>query len=117
MAAAVDSTVQSLMIGDAMECAPAVVIVVDDSGKYLAVNQFACDLLGYSREELLALRPDDVTTGPWEQRMSELQVAGELRGETDLKRRDGSTVHVRYSAAETKVSGMSFWVSVSLVDE
>ena len=113
--AAVDSTVQSLLIGDAMEHAPAVVIVVDDGGNYLAVNQYTCDLLGYSREELLALRPEDVTTGPWQERLTELQAAGQLDGETMLKRRDGSTVRVRSAAAETKVSGMSFWVSVSLV--
>lgn len=111
------ATVQSLLLGDAVEHAPAVVVVVDDSGRYLAVNQYTCDLLGYTREELLALDPSEVTTGPVKQRMSELAAAGELDGETDLKRKDGSTVHVRYRAAETKVSGLDFWVSVSLVDE
>ncbi len=112
----VESAVQSLLIGDAMERAPAVVLVVDDGGNFLAVNRYACDLLGYTREELLALKPGDVTTGPWEERLTELQHAGTIRGEVDFKCRDGSLVHVRYSAAETTVSGMSFWVSVSLLD-
>lgn len=108
---------QSLLIGDAVEHAPEVVAVADDSGRYLAVNQYTCDPLGYTREELLALDPSQVTTGPLEQKMRELAAAGELHGETDLKRKDGSTMHVRYRAAETKVSGLDFWVSVSLVDE
>ena len=50
--------VQAGLLGEAIDRAPDAVLVADESMRYLAVNQAACRLLGYTREELLALRDD-----------------------------------------------------------
>ena len=52
--------VQKSLVGEALDTGPVAVFVADDDGKYLAVNAYACELLGYEREELLALRVGDV---------------------------------------------------------
>ena len=56
--------VQAGLLGEAIDRAPDAVLVADESGQYLAVNQAACTMLGYTREELLALRITDIATSP-----------------------------------------------------
>ena len=34
---------------------PMAIFVADDDGRYIAVNAYACELLGYTRDELLEL--------------------------------------------------------------
>ena len=41
-----------------------VVFVADENQRYVAVSRAACELLGYTREELLALRVGDVARYP-----------------------------------------------------
>ena len=48
--------VQSILLGDAVEHAPVAILVADDEMRYVAANQYACELLGYTREELLEKR-------------------------------------------------------------
>ncbi len=40
---------------------PPAQVEVDSSRRYIAVNDSACELLGYSRQELLNLRIDDIS--------------------------------------------------------
>jgi PAS domain S-box-containing protein len=111
--APVDAVVQTLLIGDAMEGAPAAVFVADDSRRFLAVNKFACDLLGYTRDELLALRADElVPTADVAAQFDELVATGTLSGSADVRRKDGSIVRLHYRTGETTVSGIQFWVTV-----
>ena len=52
-------------IGDLLDEVPHVMFCAKDrDGAYLAVNQAACTMLGYTREELLALKTSDVATYP-----------------------------------------------------
>ena len=48
--------VQSVLLGEAVEHAPVAILVADDEMRYVAANATACELLGYTREELLQLR-------------------------------------------------------------
>jgi PAS domain S-box-containing protein len=115
MNTAADAAVQSLLIGDAMEGAPAAVFVADDGHRFLAVNQFACDLLGYTRDDLLELRVDDLaTTTDVEAGFERLRREGRLEGRVELRHREGSLVRLRYWASETTVSGISFWIAVAV---
>ena len=52
--------IQASLLGEAAEHAPFAVLVADEEGRYVAVNQAACLMLGYSREELLRLGMRDV---------------------------------------------------------
>jgi PAS domain S-box-containing protein len=115
MNAAADAAVQSLLIGDAMEGAPAAVFVVDDRHQFLAVNRFACDLLGYTRDELLERTADAVApNADVEAGLAALRRDGRREGTVELKHRDGTFVRVRYWASETTVSGISFWIAIAV---
>ena len=105
--------IQSPLLGEAIENGPAAVFVADEDGLYVAVNQAACILLGYSREELLALRVTDVASydeAPveWE----EMRETGSRTGTAVLTRKDGTTVQFNYIAGATLMAGMSVYVSV-----
>ncbi len=77
-------------------------IFIHDQDRILAVNNKACELLGYSREELLSLNPSDVDT-PEERvnmagRMARLKSRGILNFETVHRMKDGTPVHVDATA-------------------
>lgn len=113
MSAAADALIQTALLGEAVENGPAAVFVADETRRYVAVNRTACELLGYAREELLALRVDDVVAGApgWQDMLEN----GTTLGTTTLTRKDGSLVSFRYMAGATAVAGMPVFVSVGRV--
>lgn len=109
--------VQASLLGEALDRGPLLVFVADESMRYLAVNQLACETLGYTRDEVLRLHVSDVAASPeapdlYEQMLREAS----QRGRTELRRKDGSTVQFHYWAQETITAGMTFWVSVGYVE-
>ncbi|HEV2902571.1 MAG TPA: PAS domain S-box protein [Gaiellaceae bacterium] len=106
--------VQETLLGEALEHAPVGAIVLDEEGRYLAVNRRACELAGYTREELLdggakaiafepQLLPDTVAH----------MAGGYLRpGVTRLKRKDGTPVTCEYQLGATRSGGLPFFVVV-----
>ncbi len=78
------------------ENAPIAVFVADSQGRYVDVNEAACEMLGYSREELLARSiPDVVPPDRIEMSFHEfetLKSAGRLKVETKMCRKDGSVI-------------------------
>ena len=108
--------IQASLLGEAVEHGPAAVFVADEHGRYVAVNQAACKLVGYPREELLKLCVSDIVLPeeagePWD----EMVAQGTLRGAATLRCKDGSTVEFRYVAGATRVAGMPVYVSVGAV--
>ena len=51
------------LLGEGAEHAEIGLFIYDDDGKYVAINRFGADLLGYDRDELLAHDVGDFTTG------------------------------------------------------
>jgi PAS domain S-box-containing protein len=106
-----DAWIQASLLGEAVDNGPVAVFVADENREYVAVNRAACALLGYSREELLAMRVDDVAdTSAW----TEMEVNGQLVSTAELRRKDGSTVVFSYTAGATVVAGMPVFVSVGV---
>ncbi len=79
------------------------------TGRYLDVNETTCHRLGYTREELLALRVPEVDVGAadyleWENYISNLRRSGLKIIEGRHRRKDGSTfpieANVRYVTLE-----------------
>jgi PAS domain S-box-containing protein len=106
--------VQSVLLGDAVEHAPVAILVADDEMRYVAVNQYACDLLGYTREELLDKRITDIARyaeAPAE--FKQMVASGELSGLTTVVRADGTELKMRFRASETTMAGLLYYVSVS----
>ena len=105
--------VQASLIGEAIDHGPALVFVADEDMRYAAVNAYACDLLGYTREELLGMAVTDVARYPEaEDEYEELVDRREAEGVAELTRKDGSTFRIRYLATKTTIAGMPYYVSI-----
>jgi len=110
-----ETLIQVGLLGEAIDRGPVGVLVADENMRYIAANQFACVLLGYTRAELLELRVTDVAPAPESpDKYTQMIRKGYLAGETKLKHADGSTISANYVASKTAVAGMELYVSVLL---
>ena len=86
--------VQASLLGEAIDHGPVLVLVADDDGNYVAVNEYACELLGYTREELL------------EQTAPDPENLGMLRS------KDGTPLELEHRTQMTQIAGMLLYVAV-----
>ena len=105
--------VQKSLVGEAMDNATVAVFVADESGNYLAVNAYACSLLGYEREELLRLRLEDVAVNEGaDEDFDEMVRKGSHTGRAVLRHKDGRDLPVNFRGSETTAGGMQLYVGV-----
>lgn len=80
-------------------------VLADSQGRIVDVNPSYCALLGYQREELLALNIRDVeatlTEGQIQARIAEMTAAGRARFETRHRRKNGAMVDLDVSVCTT----------------
>jgi PAS domain S-box-containing protein len=85
-------------------------------GSFVEVNQIACDMLGYSKEELLALGPPDIVPYELHPQLDDIARQAEEMGaslfETRLQRKDGSTLPVESSTHLVNKDGRRIWISI-----
>jgi PAS domain S-box-containing protein len=109
--------VQQTLLADALDTAPLLVFVADEEMRYVAVNQTACEALGYARAELLGLRVTDVAVaseaGDLYERMLQ---ARSQEGSTPIRTKDGRLLLFFYNARETIVAGMRYYVAVGFLE-
>lgn len=106
--------VQMGLLGEALERGPVAVFVFDDRARYVAVNGYACELLGYEREELLAMRAGALSVSDDPLGDYAAVVRGDLpEGAVTVRRKDGTELLLRFRACETKVASMTFYVGVA----
>ena len=103
--------VQASLLGEAIDPGPVPVLVADEEGRYVAVNEYACRLLGYTREELLRLNVADVARDG-KQAYDEMLRLSHWEGIAALTRKDGSPVALRWWAREKRVAGMALYVAI-----
>ena len=105
--------VQSVLLGEAVEHAPVAILVADDEMRYVAANVTACELLGYTREELLGLRVTDIAVYPEAEGEFEAMIeSGELIGRTVVTLKDGSRLSLRHRSSEVSIAGLEYYVAV-----
>ena len=115
---AAEALIQTALLGEAIDSGPALVFVADEEMRYIAVNQSACEALGYSRDELLGLQVTDVAQDPDAPAQYDEMLARGLRhGTAVLTRKDGTTVEFFYRASSTTVAGLAFFVSVGFLND
>ena len=108
---------QTSLIGEALDDGPALVFVADEHMRYLAVNRYACEVLGYTREELLDLRVPDIAVSPETADLySHMLRRATDAGVTSIRCKDGEVLTMRYSAKETTAAAMTFWVSIGFIE-
>jgi PAS domain S-box-containing protein len=109
MSGVAEPLIQASLLGEAIDHGPVAVFVADDDLRYIAVNEFACTLLGYSREELLGLPATEVVGSD----IGDVVAHGTRNGEARLVARDGTEIAIAYRASETTVAGMRFFVVIA----
>ena len=84
---AAEALIQTALLGEAVDGGPALVFVADEDMRYIAVNEFACRTLGYTRDELLELRVSKVAReAAAPAQYDELLRRVRLSGDEDLRR-------------------------------
>ena len=113
-----DALVQGILVGEAVANAGYIVLVADEDMRYLAASDAACELLGYSREELLGLTvPDLVVETNASELYDEFIRDHGQRGKITLRCKDGRFLEAHYDARRTEVAGLPYFVSVmSLIE-
>jgi PAS domain-containing protein len=96
--AASSALAQSTLLGELLEHAN-VGVLAADSGRYIAANQYACELTGYDRAELIG-RP-----------VAELKCEREA-GYWAFRCKDGEEIEVAYRAVDADLSGLRVTVGV-----
>jgi PAS domain S-box-containing protein len=113
-----ETLIQTSLLGEAVDTSPALVFVADEEMRYIAVNQTACDALGYTRDELLALSVGDVAREPQAgTEYDEMLARGRRDGVALLTTKDGRTLEFHYAASKTRVARLEMFVSVGFAAE
>ena len=103
-----------------LERVPASVLIVDDTGRYVAVNDQACALTGYSRAELLGKAIIDLTPPHaveiYERLWDSFVRSTKQHGLYQIRRKDGSVVTVRYCAYADVAPGLHISFVTELAD-
>ena len=105
---------QETLLGEALEHAPVGALVLDETGTYLAANRTACELSGYTREELLVKSPSDLAGDPSvvPTRLQEIASGRRRRGKGQLRRKDGELLDVEYRVGATRSGGLPHYLLV-----
>jgi len=98
------------LLGEAAENAFFAITVYDDDGHMVAANRRAADLLGYSREELLAHDVGAYTEGGFDRKRLQSQEMRE--GVRLVRRKDGSRTPVTFVVAPARLAGLPYFVAV-----
>jgi PAS domain S-box-containing protein len=91
---------------------PPAEVEVDANRCYVAVNDSACELLGYTREELLTMRIDDISfpSGAHVRPMfSQFVEDGSMRGIFALRRKSGEIIWVRFQSNIVNGRSIATW--------
>jgi PAS domain S-box-containing protein/putative nucleotidyltransferase with HDIG domain len=93
------------------------IFINDLEGRLLEVNEQACRLLGYDREELLRLKVSDLVTPEDAARrpklLEQLHSEGHLLFETEHLRRDGSRIPIECSSRLLDLQGQPAVLSIA----
>jgi PAS domain S-box-containing protein len=115
---AADTLIQTSLLGEAVDSSPALVFVADENMRYIAVNQRACEVLGYTRDELLSLTvPAVARDAEAPSQYDEMLARGFRSGIAELTRKDGTVVPFFYRASRTVAARLDLFVSVGFVAE
>jgi len=95
--------------------------MIDHEGRFLDVNDAACILLGYSREELLSMKVSDVEAMERPEDVADhirrVVESGYDRFETRHRRKDGSTIDTEVSVKFIDVKGGQFYAFIRDITE
>ncbi len=84
-------------------------------GRFIEVNRAACNMLGYSKEELLSMGPQDIAPPKFHPQLDEIRRQAQTKDaflfEISLLRKDGTIVPVEASVHLVNYEGKKIWIS------
>jgi PAS domain S-box-containing protein len=106
--------IQNQLVAEAMRSANVGLLVWDESRKYIAANEAACEILGTSLSELLGQRVGGHTQDADVEQLIETAIRTDfVYGTANVERFDGSgVVTVFYATFTTKSAGMPFMATL-----
>ncbi|HZT91766.1 MAG TPA: PAS domain S-box protein [Gaiellaceae bacterium] len=113
----IETHAREQILAAAIDDAPTCVFVANAEMRYVAVNRYACELLGYTEAELLEMHVSDVAR--YEHAPSEYAQMIDSAYRTGVSRivcKDGEELLLHYVAGPCFVLGETFYVSVGRVD-
>jgi PAS domain S-box-containing protein len=103
---------QVAMMSFALNSIHEVAAIVDEKAYFQYVNEEACRLLGYTRDELLTMRLPDINPGfsmqRWSDHWNDLKQKGTLTFEREFRTRDGRMIPMEISASYFEYEGQSY---------
>lgn len=107
---ALQENLRAQAVLDAVSNVSCAILVANDHGRYITVNDDAIALTGYSRLELLRMSVWDITPGARAAEGRALWRAfiegGRLRGTYEIRRKDGEHVRAEYVALANVMPGV-----------
>jgi PAS domain S-box-containing protein len=100
---------ETLLI-EAIDAANMAICVYDERGRYVTVNECACKILGFTREELLLHDVADFTDGGIDRHV--LMKHEHREGVRLVTRKDGSTIPCAFVVAPTRVGHLPYFLAV-----
>jgi len=95
---------------DAVSKVSCAILIVNNHGRYVTVNDEAVALTGYARSELLRMSVWDITPGARKAQgralWREFIATGRMRGSYEIRRKDGEHVRAEYVALANVVPGL-----------
>src|SRR3954454_5260676 len=104
------------LLGAAVMGSGSAVFVSDDVGRYLAVDDGASELLGYTREEISAPSARDVTERTEEELAEVLAILRRKRSVEQtarIRRKDGVVGEIDYVGLESAIGGLEVIVAIT----
>jgi PAS domain S-box-containing protein len=104
------------LLGEAIMIGGSAVVVSDDVGRYLAVNDAAIELLGYTREEFAGLNARDISERTEEEIaevMAMLKREHSIQRTAKFRRKDGVVGEIAYVGLTSSVGGLPVVVTVT----
>ena len=98
---------------------PPAIVEVDSERRYVNVSDSACTLLGYSREELLGMRIDDLSfpSGAHVDPMFDKYVdKGSMEGLFAVQRKDQQVLWIKFRAKIEDGRMIAHWTEYQLAD-
>jgi len=103
---------QLALLGEAVSGMSGVAVFVwDDDRNYVAVNDAACALTGYTREQLLGMHVGDSSPERAEPHFTKARLNDVLRGSHEVETPDGP-LEVEWITCRTTIAGLPYFVSV-----
>ena len=103
---------QRLLMQATMDYLPEAIFWVDPTARLLYVNDAACRLLGYSREELLSQSVPDIDPnfpiGAWPDHWAELKQRGRVTFESTLRTKEGAILQTEVTVNYLQVDGKEY---------